>query len=73
MIVAQAEMIDALIRCGVREHLYGIFTRAVFRVSAIAAAAIAGDWATARSDQLRVSALLKVLRENGVFASFQPL
>jgi 4-hydroxy-tetrahydrodipicolinate synthase len=73
VIVAQAEMIDALIRCGVREHLDGVFALAPHWVAAIAAAAIAGDWATARSYQLRMSALLKVLRENGVFATFSAI
>lgn len=70
VIVAQADLVDVLLRHGVREHLDGVFALAPFWVSAIRDAAAAADWNTAARCQQQLSALLRVLKQFGVFQAF---
>jgi 4-hydroxy-tetrahydrodipicolinate synthase len=73
VIVAQADLIDVLLRHGVREHLDGVFALAPHWVERIVHAARAGDWAQAAHAQGRLSSLLQALKEYGVFATFTAL
>ena len=73
VIVAQADHVDALTRLGVMEHVDGIYAIAPHWVTAIFAAASAGDWDTAVACQRRLSALLKVVKQYGVFQSMTAL
>jgi len=73
VIVAQADLIDVLLRHGVREHLDGVFSLAPHWVERIVHAARAGNWAEAADAQGRLSALLRTLKEYGVFATFTAL
>jgi 4-hydroxy-tetrahydrodipicolinate synthase len=70
VIVAQADLVDVLLRHGVREHLDGVFSLAPFWVKAIERAASINDWTAAASCQQRLSALLRVLKKYGVFQVF---
>src|SRR5262249_43001356 len=73
VIVAQAELIDVLLRQGVREHLDGVFSLAPGWVSRIAVAAQAGDWAQAAQAQSKLSKLRGILKQYEVFPSFTAL
>lgn len=73
VIVAQADLIDVLLRHGVREHLDGVFALAPHWVQRIADAARAGDWAEAANAQGRLCSLLRTLKQYGVFATFTAL
>lgn len=70
VIVAAAEMIDVLFRAGVNEHLDGIFAAAPHWIGDIARAAVVGDWTSASAAQQKVNAVLRVVREYGVFPTF---
>jgi 4-hydroxy-tetrahydrodipicolinate synthase len=70
VIVAQADLVDILLRHGVREHLDGVFSLAPFWIKAIERAAAKSDWETAAAYQQRVSALLRVLKKEGVFQTY---
>jgi 4-hydroxy-tetrahydrodipicolinate synthase len=63
IIVAQPFLVDVLARSGICEHLDGIFSVAPHWAAGIAAAADRGDWELARSQQQRLSTLLRMLRE----------
>lgn len=73
VIVAQADHVDALARQGVTEHLDGVFSIAPHWVTEILNAAAAGDWDAAAAAQRRMSALLKVVKQYGVFQSMTVL
>jgi 4-hydroxy-tetrahydrodipicolinate synthase len=73
VIVAQADLIDVLLRHGVHEHLDGVFALAPHWVQRITRAAGAGDWAEAAHAQGRLSCLLRTLKQYGVFATFTAL
>ena len=70
VIIAAADMIDTLMKWGVREHLDGIFAAAPEWISGIARACVEGDWTAAAVLQQKVNALLRLVRENGVAATF---
>jgi 4-hydroxy-tetrahydrodipicolinate synthase len=70
VIVAQADLIDVLLRQGVKEHLDGVFSLAPRWVSRIAAAAQVGDWELAAQAQNELSKLLGALKQYGVFPAF---
>jgi 4-hydroxy-tetrahydrodipicolinate synthase len=73
VIIAAADMVDVLLHAGIREHLDGIFAAAPHWVSGIAKAAVDGDWESAASFQQKLNGLLRLVRENGVFATFTVL
>ena len=73
VIVAQADLIDVLLRHGVREHLDGGFALAPHWVERIVHAARAGDWTKAADAQGKLSSLLRTLKQFGVFATFTAL
>jgi len=70
VIVAQAHLVDVLMRHGVREHLDGVFALAPAWVKAIQTAAEDKDWNSAAAAQQKLSALLSVLHRYGVFQAF---
>jgi 4-hydroxy-tetrahydrodipicolinate synthase len=73
VIFAQADLVDVLLRAGVTQHLDGVFALAPDWTAGIARAAAAGDWARAAAMQQKMSALLRALKEFGVFPSFTAL
>jgi 4-hydroxy-tetrahydrodipicolinate synthase len=73
VIAAQADLLDVLLRHGVTQHIDGIFALAPDWTVAIARAAGAGDWDAAAALQQKLSALLRVLRDFGIFPSFTAL
>jgi 4-hydroxy-tetrahydrodipicolinate synthase len=73
VIVAQADLVDVLLRSGVAEHLDGVFSLAPAWVKSIADAAAAGDWEAAAQRQRRLSDLLRVLKQYGVFQVYSAL
>jgi 4-hydroxy-tetrahydrodipicolinate synthase len=73
VIVAQADLIDVLLRHGVREHLDGVFALAPRWVERIAHAAVAENWSDAARAQEALSSLLRTLKQYGVFATFTAL
>ena len=70
VIVAQADLINMLLRESVNEHLDGIFSLAPAWISRIAKCAQAGNWNDAADAQARVSELLRVIKSYGVFPTF---
>lgn len=70
VIFAAADMIDVLMRSGIREHLDGIFAACPHWISSIAKAAANQQWEQAEAIQQKVNELLKLVRENGVFPTF---
>lgn len=70
VIFAQADAVDLLLRHGIRSHLDGIFALAPHWTVRIGDAAAAGNWEQAEAWQQRLSALLRVLKQYGVFPSF---
>jgi 4-hydroxy-tetrahydrodipicolinate synthase len=73
VIVAQADLLDVLLRHGVEEHLDGVFSLAPKWVRQLADAALATDWEEAKRVQGKLSALLRLLRQYGVFPTFTAL
>jgi 4-hydroxy-tetrahydrodipicolinate synthase len=73
VIVAQADLVDVLLRHGVREHLDGVFSLAPLWIKAIERAASQSDWATAAHCQQQLSGLLRILKKYGVFQVFSLL
>jgi 4-hydroxy-tetrahydrodipicolinate synthase len=73
VIVAAADMIDVLMKSGVSEHLDGVFAAAPHWVSGIAQACVRGNYEQAAKFQQKLNGVLKLLRENGVFATFTAL
>jgi 4-hydroxy-tetrahydrodipicolinate synthase len=73
VIVAQADQVDALARQGVAEQLDGVFSIAPHWVTDIQAAAAVEDWHAAAAAQRRLSALLKLVKQYGVFQSMTTL
>jgi 4-hydroxy-tetrahydrodipicolinate synthase len=67
VVPAQAHLVDALVRCGVRENLDGVFAVAPGWATAIARAAESGDWPLAARRQQRLSALLAELTRYPLF------
>jgi len=73
VIVAQADHVDVLARQGVREQLDGVFSIAPHWVMDILAAAAIEDWDGAAACQRRMSGLLKLIKQYGVFQSMTAL
>lgn len=73
VIVAQADLIDVLLRHGVSEHLDGVFSLAPGWVKRIVTAAGADNWGQASAAQAKMSDLLRVLKQYGVFPTFTVL
>jgi len=73
VIVAQADLVDVLLRNGITQQLDGVFALAPHWTVGIARAAAAGDWERAAALQRKLSALLRVLRDFGVFPAFTAL
>ena len=73
VIFAQADVVDVLIRHGVREHIDGIFSIAPAWTASIAHAAARGEWEQAAARQQRLSELLRVVKRYGVFPSMTAL
>jgi dihydrodipicolinate synthase/N-acetylneuraminate lyase len=70
VVFAQADLIDVLLKHGIREHLDGIFSLAPFWVSGIEKAAAEKNWELAAKRQQQLSELLRVVKKYGVFQSF---
>jgi len=73
VIVAQADLVNELLRDGVNELLDGIFSVAPAWVRAIGDAARAGRWDDAARCQRRLSELLSIVKRYGVFQSMTTL
>jgi dihydrodipicolinate synthase/N-acetylneuraminate lyase len=73
VIVAQADQVDVLCEQGVVHHLDGVFSLAPEWTMEIARASAGGDWIAAAEAQRRVSGILRLLREYGVFPSYNEL
>jgi len=73
VIFAQADLVDVLLHADITQHLDGIFSLAPDWTAGIARAAAAGDWEQASAMQQKLSALLRVVKEFGVFPSFTVL
>jgi 4-hydroxy-tetrahydrodipicolinate synthase len=73
VIVAQADLIDMLLRHGVKEHLDGVFALAPHWVREIGDAAAVEDWDRAAAAQRRLSELLSILKQFGVFPTFSAI
>jgi 4-hydroxy-tetrahydrodipicolinate synthase len=73
VIFAQADLVDVLVRSGVTQHLDGVFALAPDWTSGAARAAGAGRYDDAAVCQRKLSALLRLLREFGVFQTFTTL
>jgi dihydrodipicolinate synthase/N-acetylneuraminate lyase len=73
VIAAQGDLVDTLFHHGVTQQLDGIFSLAPHWISAIAKAAMAGDWESAAQHQQRLSMLLRVLKKYGIFQTFTAL
>ena len=61
VIPAQAELIDTLVRCGVRENLDGIFSVVPNLVTSIVEAAELGQWELAATRQEQLTGLLNLV------------
>jgi dihydrodipicolinate synthase/N-acetylneuraminate lyase len=73
VILSQADLVDVLLRDGVQEHLDGVFAVAPAWTATIGAATGEGDRAAATAAQQKLSALLRVMKQYGVYASFSEL
>jgi 4-hydroxy-tetrahydrodipicolinate synthase len=73
VIVAAANLIDVLMRAGVKEHLDGVFALHPHWVSEVARASERQDWDAASAAQRRIIQILNLLHENGVMATFTVL
>lgn len=62
VIPAQAELVDMLVRCGVRDNLDGIFAVVPDLLESIVEAAELGDWELAAAQQKKMTGLLCLLR-----------
>lgn len=73
VIVAQADLVDVLLRNGITQHLDGVFALAPDWTVGIARAAASGAWDVAAALQQKLSAILRLMREFGIFQSFTAL
>jgi 4-hydroxy-tetrahydrodipicolinate synthase len=73
VIFAQADLVDMLMRSGVRDHLDGIFSLAPSWVMAIIDASLKDDWDRAATIQQKLSGLLRVVKKYGILATFTAL
>jgi 4-hydroxy-tetrahydrodipicolinate synthase len=73
VIVAQADQVDNLCEQGVANHLDGVFSLAPEWTKDIARAAESGEWIAAAEAQQRLSGVLRLLREYGVFPAYHEL
>ena len=73
VIVAQADLVDVLLRTGITQHLDGVFAVAPDWTAGIARAGAAGEWDVAAALQRKLSSLLRVMRDYGIFQSFTAL
>jgi 4-hydroxy-tetrahydrodipicolinate synthase len=73
VIVAQADQVDALCQQGVVNHLDGVFSLAPEWTKQIANTAEAGDWIGAAAAQQKLSGVLGLLHEYGVFPAYHEL
>lgn len=67
LIIAQAGMVDVLVRGGFREHLDGMFAIAPRLSVEITRCAHRGEWDAAGASQRRLNALQKLVIRHGVF------
>jgi 4-hydroxy-tetrahydrodipicolinate synthase len=73
VIVAQADLVDVTLRSGITQHLDGVYALAPDWTVGIARAAAAGNWELAAGYQQKLSAILRTLRDFGVFPAFTAL
>lgn len=73
VIVAQADQVDALCEQGITNQLDGVFSLAPEWTREIADSAAADDWIAAADAQQRLSGILRLLREFGVFPAYHQL
>ena len=73
VIVAQADQVDALCEQGIANQLDGVFSLVPEWTKEIATAAESGDWVAAAEAQQRLSSILRLLREYGVFPAYHEL
>jgi 4-hydroxy-tetrahydrodipicolinate synthase len=73
VIVAQADQVDILCEQGIANHLDGVFSLVPEWTKEIAAASESGDWVVAAEAQQRLSGILRLLREYGVFPAYHEL
>ncbi len=73
IIYAQPKLVDFLLRAGKSEQLDGIFGLAPAWMSRIAQASKAGDWHEASAYQKRITGLIRLLTDYGVFPAFTAL
>jgi 4-hydroxy-tetrahydrodipicolinate synthase len=73
VIVAQADQVDVLCEQGVASHLDGVFSVAPEWTKDIIRASESGNWIAAAEAQQRLSGVLRLLREYGVFPAYNEL
>jgi 4-hydroxy-tetrahydrodipicolinate synthase len=73
VIVAQADQVDAICEQGVTNQLDGVFSLAPEWTKEITNAAESGNWVAAAAAQQRVSGILSLLREYGVYPAYHAL
>jgi len=73
VIFAQADLVDVLVRVGITQHLDGVFALAPDWTSGAARAAAAGRMNEAAALQQKLSALLRLMREFGLFQTLTTL
>jgi dihydrodipicolinate synthase/N-acetylneuraminate lyase len=73
VIVAQADQVDAICEQGITNQLDGVFSLIPEWTKEIANAAESGDWVAAADAQRRLSGVLSLLREYGVFPAYHEL
>jgi 4-hydroxy-tetrahydrodipicolinate synthase len=73
VIVAQADHVDAICEQGITNQLDGVFSLVPEWTKEIANASESGDWVAAADAQQRVSGVLSLLHEYGVFPAYHEL
>jgi 4-hydroxy-tetrahydrodipicolinate synthase len=73
VIVAKADQVDVLCQQGIVNHLDGIFSLVPEWIVDIAQASEARDWTAAAEAQRKASGVLNLLREYGVFPTYNEL
>lgn len=73
VIVAQAPLLDILLRSGIREHVDGVYAIVPKLVRGIVDAVRQGDWQTSARGAQAVNGLLSLLQKYGVFPSITAL
>lgn len=70
VIVAQPQLIDVLLRAGIREHLDGMFALAPSWISRIGQACVKGNWEDGARLQRQLNCVRSSMIAQGVWASF---